>query len=74
MSVVKVNQITNFNNDGPVEFSRGLIIPAAAGISGGLNANVGVCTASFFSGDGSGLTITNGIGKNIATVIPFLYL
>ena len=65
MSVLRVNQITNFNDNGPVEFTNGLTIPSGQSIDGTLLANVGYCTATSFFGDGSQLTLPNGISKSL---------
>jgi hypothetical protein len=74
MSVLRVNQITNFNDNGPVEFTNGLTIPSGQSIDGTLLANVGYCTATSFFGDGSQLTLPNGISKSLAISIPYVVL
>jgi hypothetical protein len=56
MSSLRVNKITNLNNDGPVEFAKGVSVPAGQVITTP-NINLsGIITASSFIGDGSGLT------------------
>lgn len=46
MSSLRVNQITNFNDDGPVEFSRGASVPAGQTINGSIVINTsGIVTS-----------------------------
>ena len=71
MSVLKVNEITNFNDNGPIEFSSGLTIASGANINGTLLANVGYCTAASFFGDGSQLTLSSGISKSLSISLPY---
>ncbi len=57
MSTLRVNKITNFNDDGPFEFSTGVVIDQQLQVDGQLNINTtGIVTASAFYGDGAGLT------------------
>ncbi len=58
MSRLRVNKITNFNDNGPIEFSKGVILPTNKTIS---EENIKINTletvsASFFSGAGFGIT------------------
>lgn len=67
MSTLRVNQITNATNDGPVEFSKGVSLPAGKNIDGQLVINtVGVVTAASFNGVGAGIT-TFGIANEVKT-------
>jgi hypothetical protein len=55
MSNLRVNKITNYADDGPVEFSSGLTVPADKELTGTLNINsVGVVTST-------SLNITQGL-------------
>lgn len=57
MSTLRVNKITSVS-DGPVEFTKGVILPAGQSITEtNLYINtVGVVTATSFSGVGAGIT------------------
>ena len=69
MPTLRVNKIVNYNDDGPVEFSKGVSVPSGQEIDGTLIINsVGVVTATSFSGVGAGISIPNSIpnGKAIA--------
>ena len=56
MSVLRVNQITNKDDDGAVEFSEGLTFASNTTISGAGGINLtGIVTATSFVGDGSNL-------------------
>lgn len=74
MSTLRVNQISNLNDNGPFEFSTGISIPPGKNISGDgqvlINA-VGVITATSFSGDGSNLSFPGFLstGNVISTAI-----
>ncbi len=59
MSTLRVNSITNAAGNGSVEFSKGFSVPAGKSITGNVNLT-GVCTATTFIGDGSGITVTGG--------------
>ena len=72
MSSLRVNKITNLNDDGPVEFSKGVQVPADQKIDGEIVINaVGVVTATAFYGVGTGITISGSLsnGKVIAYTI-----
>lgn len=60
MSTLRVNKITNTNNTGVVTFSQGFTVPGGKTISSNISLS-GVCTATTFSGDGSGITVTGGV-------------
>jgi len=63
MSSLRVNQITNLNNDGAVEFSSGITIPSGQTITGNITLS-GVCTSTSFSGDGSLITVSGGVSNS----------
>ena len=64
MTQLKVNVITNRNDNGSPELTQGATIPSGKTISGSGNINVvGNVTATSFVGNGDGLT-----GVNFATV------
>ena len=47
MSNLRVNKITNYNDDGPVEFSTGLTVPSGKTIDGIININTaGIVTSN----------------------------
>ncbi len=87
-SQVRVDQITNLNGDGSPELVYGATVPsgqpftvngnlnltgvATVGFLTTQNATVGIVTASFFVGDGSGLTGLSVLGE--AKAIAFAYL
>ena len=57
MSTLRVNRIVNANDNGPVEFSRGVTVPSGQSINGNILINTsGIVTASTFSGVGAGIT------------------
>jgi hypothetical protein len=57
MSALRATKITDLNGTGPVEFNRGVILPAGQTISGTLVINTtGIITATTFSGSGAGVT------------------
>lgn len=60
MSTLRVNKITNSAGTGAVEFTKGVSIPSGQTISGNVSLS-GVCTATSFKGDGSGLSVTGGV-------------
>lgn len=64
MSRIRVNNISNRTDDGPVTFTRGISIPSGSTLSsqGGMNV-VGIISSTSFSGNGASLT-----GINIASV------
>lgn len=69
MSVLRVTKITNKDDDGAVEFTRGAILPAGTNIVNENGADVieisssGIVTATSFQGDGSALTGIEGTPK-----------
>lgn len=57
MSALRTSKITDFNGTGPVEFTKGVTLPAGQVITGTLLINTtGVMTATTFVGSGAGLT------------------
>ena len=79
MSTLRVAKITNRTETGPIEFTKGVVLPANQAIldENGNNAikisSVGVVTANSFSGDGSGISLT-GSGVSKGTALGLLYL
>lgn len=74
MSSLRVHQISNLNDDGPVEFSTGVTLPANTNITGGGNVNInvsGALTATAFSGDGSGIVFTGFLSRKNMINIAF---
>lgn len=74
MSTLRVNRITNQNNNGPVEFSKGIILTDQYN---NLNTNInvtGIVTATTFSGDGSRISgfITNEITNSKAIAFSII--
>lgn len=63
MSVLKVNNISNLNNNGAPQFSNGMTISGGKTITGNISLT-GVCTATSFSGDGSGITVEGGASNS----------
>ena len=59
MSVLRVNQITDLDGTGAVEFFQGVSVPANQTITGDISLS-GICTASAFVGNGDGITVTGG--------------
>ena len=55
MSTLRVNKISNLNDNGPVEFTKGVEVPVGQSISGNINI-AGVVTATSFVGSGIGIT------------------
>ena len=55
MSTLRVNKVVNYNDDGPVEFTKGVILPAGQSLNGDINIT-GVVTATSFVGSGIGIT------------------
>lgn len=70
MSSLRVNKIVNLTDDGPVEFTKGVTVPAGKTINGDIViSSVGVVTANSFSGPGTGITtfgVTNEINNSQA--------
>ncbi len=57
MSTLRVNKISNLNDNGPVEFTRGVVVPSGQRIDGRIVINSsGIITATSFSGVGLGIT------------------
>lgn len=55
MSTLKVDTITNADNDGGPEFTTGVAIPDGQPLTGNVNIT-GICTATTFNGVGTGIT------------------
>ena len=73
MSTLRVNKIVNYNDNGPVEFTKGVTIPAGKTIDGNLTINtVGVVTASAFYGEGINVTNIPGIPKSKSVALVFI--
>ena len=70
MSVLRVNQITDLDGTGAVEFSQGVSVPANQTITGDINLS-GICTATAFVGNGDGITVTGGVSNSqiFATIL-----
>ena len=75
MSSLRVNKIVNLNDDGPIEFSKGLTILANNPIaSGAVVVNTtGVVTATSFRGSGAGLTGIPGVETKKAIAMSFIF-
>ena len=68
MSVLRVNSISNLNDDGPVEFSSGINFPGDFDAGDGevfINFT-GVCTCGSLVGDGSNLDFPGFLSKKSA--------
>ena len=78
MSTLRVTKITNKDDDGAVEFTKGAILPAGqsivneAGASALEIATSGVVTATRFSGSGIGLTGIEGTPKGKLIGLVFI--
>ena len=73
MSSLRVNKIVNLDDDGPVEFTKGLIVPSEKTINGEIViSSVGVVTANSFSGPGTGIT-TFGVTNEISNAKAIAY-
>lgn len=73
MSTLRVNKLVNLNDDGPVEFSKGVSVPANQEIQGSLIINsVGIVTAGEFRGVGTAIT-TFGIPDEVTTAKSIAY-
>lgn len=79
MSTLRVSRITNANDDGAVEFSKGATLPSGQTIVNNSDQNVievntstGVVTATDFSGDGSQLTGMEGVSRANALGVIFV--
>ena len=64
MSVVRVSTLVNQGKNAPPNFSKGLTISGGQTIFGNVNVT-GVCTATTFAGDGSGITNLPGFENGI---------
>ena len=73
MSNLRVNTITNLNDDGPVEFSKGLVIGIGKTLNGDINVT-GVVTATSFSGNAAGITsfVPNEVTKSRSIAYTFI--
>jgi len=68
VSVLQVNEIVNRTDDGPVEFTKGVELPANTSITGDIviNTTSGIVTASTFS-------VTAGLNiSGVATASSFV--
>lgn len=54
MSNLRVNQVVNLTDNGPVEFAKGITIPGGIDLVSNINVT-GIATAAAFYGDGSGI-------------------
>jgi hypothetical protein len=79
MSTLKVHKITNKDDDGAVELTKGAILPAEKVIDDGsgttailVNSASGVVTATSFSGDAAGITNLTGTTKEKALGLIFI--
>jgi hypothetical protein len=72
MSSLRVNKITNVNDNGPIEFSKGVILPEGKtlddenSVSTIVVNTTGIMTAGKFNGIGIGIT-TFGVENEIKT-------
>lgn len=71
MSTLRVDQITNENGTGAVEFSQGVSIPENKTITGNISVT-GIVTATTFVGSGIGLTATNSVPNSKAFALNFI--
>ena len=72
MSNLRVNKITNEDEDGSVTFSKGLGISSSFTIQTEEVIVVGIFTATGFVGDGSGLTNTSGVSVSKAITLSLI--
>jgi len=79
MSTLRVHKITNAQDDGPVEFSKGAILPSGQSIvdeNGQSPIEVstvsGVVTATTFIGSGS--LITGLVGASKGLTVGYIYV
>jgi hypothetical protein len=76
MSTLRVNKVVNLNDDGPVEFTKGAVLPSGETINGSIQINsVGVITSTSLIINGnmnlSGVVTANtfkGAGINLNNV------
>lgn len=74
MSTLKINKLVNLNDDGAVEFSKGLTLPSGYGLdpeSYKINSS-GIVTATTFYGAGTGITGLSGVSTKKAIALSFL--
>ena len=74
MSTLRVNKLVIANDDGAVEFSKGLILPSGYGLepeSYKINSS-GIVTATTFYGAGTGITGLTGVSTKKAIALSFL--
>lgn len=72
---LRVNRISNVDDNGPIEFTNGVIVPAGQSITpAALVINsTGVVTATSYSGSGSGITNLTGItASNVYSVVSII--
>ncbi|MAG49481.1 hypothetical protein CMO86_07455 [Candidatus Woesearchaeota archaeon] len=73
MSVLRVNQITNKDDDGAVEFSEGLTFASNTSISGAGGINLtGIVTATSFVGNGLNLTRTDSVSHSKMVALTYI--
>lgn len=79
MSTLRVVKITNLNDDGAVEFTKGATLPTGQSIVDADGSNAiqvstasGVVTATQFVGDGSGITGLSGTQTGVAIGLMFI--
>jgi hypothetical protein len=72
MSSLRVNRIVNLNDDGPVEFSKGVQVPAGIQVDEFVINAVGVVTATAFYGIGIGIT-TFGVANEVSSSKAIAY-
>ena len=80
MSTLRVIKITNKDDDGPVEFTKGAILPANQQIINSstlqtaieVSTSTGVVTATSFHGSGIGLTGLTGTSTGLALGLIFI--
>lgn len=67
MSNLRVNKITNYADDGPVEFSSGLTVPSGKPLDGTININTtGIITST-------NLVVTQGLNlSGVATATSYV--
>jgi hypothetical protein len=71
MSTLRVNKITNLNDNGPIEFSKGVEVPSGQTIDGNINIS-GVVTATSFIGAGIGITIAGSVSVSKSIALTFI--
>jgi hypothetical protein len=71
MSVLRVNQITDLDGTGAVEFSQGVSIPSNQTVTGDINLS-GICTATAFVGSGIGITVDGGVSNSQIFALTFI--